>query len=656
MSNLQESGIQHGNGIGGSDDPSRSLGERSPNDSAQVSSIGNNNTLQAPLPPTLAETQISPGRNRRLNFRPFPVENTNFRPVRNAYTPNNQNLNNQRFTRFNATNSNINYANQFPSLPNGQEQNGSTTQILNSISSAQTPSNFSNFVQPDIRDIMAGSINQENDNINVNNTTRTTNITAEIPDNFRPPSSVIYRSNPETNYVPYIYNSWFPNSEYFSDTNRGNFLPPPPPPVAYSQHGASYTPHNPATGSLLSTTPPIMMDHNTQGTTNLLHQQQSLLYQKWTRELNLADHRARAIDKIRETDFTQLTNENISSFIVWKRAFELNMKLKHLLYLLDENFIQFANIESSPNPRNEVYQNNINLYQLHSSLIKQLESNQLKEISKTISILIYVLQDNISIKLVHTLDGRSLPNIIWLKLNKLHLNMNLIEKIQLDTFNGLGFLTELHLNHNNISELEDECFFYLINLKRIDLSFNKIKTIPSRVFKGLDKSLSLIYLNNNDLCQSIQADLFNELYLLSVLYLNNNSLSFLEQNTFKKLTNLAILNLSFNCLERLEKNVFIDLIHLEQLDLSNNQLTELDEAIFQNLKDICKIDLSVNQLDRIACDTFAGLAKLKRIYLANNRLTSLVISFEKCVDFICFKDEWITNDLKDVDFIPAVGK
>jgi len=90
--------------------------------------------------------------------------------------------------------------------------------------------------------------------------------------------------------------------------------------------------------------------------------------------------------------------------------------------------------------------------------------------------------------------------------------------------------------------------------------------------------------------------------------------------------------------------------------LSNNQLTELDEAIFQNLKDICKIDLSVNQLDRIACDTFAGLAKLKRIYLANNRLTSLVISFEKCVDFICFKDEWITNDLKDVDFIPAVGK
>lgn len=61
---------------------------------------------------------------------------------------------------------------------------------------------------------------------------------------------------------------------------------------------------------------------------------------------------------------------------------------------------------------------------------------------------------------------------------------NNLEKIQLNTFNGLSSLKDLDLSYNNITFLESGAFSYLKELITLDLQSNNLNEIVTDPFYG----------------------------------------------------------------------------------------------------------------------------------------------------------------------------
>lgn len=124
-----------------------------------------------------------------------------------------------------------------------------------------------------------------------------------------------------------------------------------------------------------------------------------------------------------------------------------------------------------------------------------------------------------------------------------------ISRIDSNTFNQMSmFLSILHLDHNLINEIDQDTFFELNNLKVLRLDFNRLES-----FK----------LN------------FSKKNKLERLYLNNNQIHSIGFDTFLNLNKLLVLDLSFNKLMRLSVDYFNGLTSLRKYCLNNNEINDV---------------------------------------------------------------------------------
>jgi Leucine-rich repeat (LRR) protein len=152
--------------------------------------------------------------------------------------------------------------------------------------------------------------------------------------------------------------------------------------------------------------------------------------------------------------------------------------------------------------------------------------------------------------LAEWLKDKILNDVLYLNNDDDILPKNIkISKIDSNTFNQMSkSLSILHLDHNLINDIDQDTFFELNNLKVLRLDFNRLQAFNLKI---------------------------SEKNQLESLYLNNNQIHSIGFDTFLNLNKLLVLDLSFNRLMRLTFNYFAGLTSLRKYCLNNNEINDV---------------------------------------------------------------------------------
>jgi hypothetical protein len=171
---------------------------------------------------------------------------------------------------------------------------------------------------------------------------------------------------------------------------------------------------------------------------------------------------------------------------------------------------------------------------------------------------------------------------------------------------------------NSFSKLVDGIFKKYPNLESLRLENCGISQISAGAFDGLVK-LKILDLNNNDIKNSIDENVFKSLTNLEKLDLGDNAIENLDENLLRNNRQLKWLSLSSNKISWLDPYFFSHLKNLEALFLQFNQITTLDRETFEENIKLKKLFLSNNEIFEIERDTFKNLNELIKLDLEKNQ-------------------------------------
>ncbi|XP_072180194.1 uncharacterized protein [Diadema setosum] len=179
----------------------------------------------------------------------------------------------------------------------------------------------------------------------------------------------------------------------------------------------------------------------------------------------------------------------------------------------------------------------------------------------------------------------------------------------------------LDLSYNRINRIESDSFAGLGNLLRLALSYNDIYTLPEKVFLHLT-SLQNLDLSNNHLT-AVQAHVYTALPRLQILTLKRNYIAAIEPGALNGLHELAELYLDFNIIEDVNRPMFSDLPNLVWLGLDSNNIEILRNGTFQDLISLTDLILRRNRISYIEAGAMRGLDKIIGVSFTGNAITEL---------------------------------
>ncbi|XP_074133253.1 toll-like receptor 13 [Sminthopsis crassicaudata] len=196
------------------------------------------------------------------------------------------------------------------------------------------------------------------------------------------------------------------------------------------------------------------------------------------------------------------------------------------------------------------------------------------------------------------------------KLYKLDLAYNILSDFLPGVFLGLEGLEILDLSFNKITyettkSLQYPPFKDLPSLKYLNLEgqINGIQVVPINFFQGLGSLQELLLGKNSRVfLDHCQLD-----YLLNLTRLDISGTKagdrglYLNTSLFQKLKQLKVLRLENNNLDSLVPEMFFALEHLQVFSLRFNNLKIIHQNLLQNLKSLTYFDVYGNKLDCI-CD------------------------------------------------------
>ncbi|XP_074062101.1 toll-like receptor 13 [Macrotis lagotis] len=196
------------------------------------------------------------------------------------------------------------------------------------------------------------------------------------------------------------------------------------------------------------------------------------------------------------------------------------------------------------------------------------------------------------------------------KLYKLDLAYNILSYFYPGMFLGLGGLEVLDLSFNKITyetskSLHPPPFTDLQSLKYLNLEgqINGIQVVPTNFFQGLGSLQELLLGKNSKVfLDHLQLDQLPNLTKLDISGTKAGDRGlFLNTSLFQKLKQLKILRLENNNLESLVPETFFGLEHLQVFSLRFNSLKFIHQNLLQNLKSLMYFDVYGNKLE-CTCD------------------------------------------------------
>ncbi|CAF1660713.1 unnamed protein product [Rotaria magnacalcarata] len=204
-----------------------------------------------------------------------------------------------------------------------------------------------------------------------------------------------------------------------------------------------------------------------------------------------------------------------------------------------------------------------------------------------------------------------LPNLVTLCLSQN--NFNYLKNIHLKylkildlSSNGLQYidrnifhsLEKLYLQNNEINSLQLTFLLALKNLKELNLDFNRLTFLPEKIFQ-INSNLAYLSLQGNDLNYLTNYSFYG---LKNLIHLNlaRNRLQFAwNQKPFQYLNSLRILNLDRNLHMNITKNTLEDLsMNLFELSIQNCNLTKVNFSL-NFLFNLQRLKLSSNNLKEL---------------------------------------------------------
>lgn len=275
---------------------------------------------------------------------------------------------------------------------------------------------------------------------------------------------------------------------------------------------------------------------------------------------------------------------------------------------------------------------------------------------------------------IHDLKDGAFENLV--KLEKLYLSHNYINKIETTVFTQIPQLMHLDLSHNTVDENEltrtalsktfegikfdnEFQFSQLDKLLFFDVSHSKVSILSTPSFTSMPSSLrmlSLCYTTISHIPEGMFTDSNLQVLDLSgnpslAYYSQGGSLSNLshslqvlsmEDSMIKslglicRLKNLKILQLEGNNINQINRTTFYGLESLEMLDLSSNHLSNWYSRVFENNPNLRLLKLRNNNINLVTSAMFEDFSLLRYLALGNN-------------DFLCscnmreFMDQAISN-------------
>lgn len=208
---------------------------------------------------------------------------------------------------------------------------------------------------------------------------------------------------------------------------------------------------------------------------------------------------------------------------------------------------------------------------------------------------------------------QSVPQVLPLGLETLHLEQNSIVSIRRDALGSYTKLRNILLIENKLASIEDGTFGDMTQLAELWLNVNNLQQIPV----GLPTGLRQLHLDNNEV-SAINSNGFPANSLLETLSLQTNAITGLSSESFNNLASLQTLYLGGNRISVLTNRTFSPLANLQTLSLLRLDLDSIEEGVFYGLSNLTSLDCSfilVAKRDGIKGNIFEGLSKVKLLSL-----------------------------------------
>ncbi|KAG1679209.1 Relaxin receptor 2 [Nymphon striatum] len=186
----------------------------------------------------------------------------------------------------------------------------------------------------------------------------------------------------------------------------------------------------------------------------------------------------------------------------------------------------------------------------------------------------------------------------------------------------------LMMKNNGISKLTAEQFDSYKKLSVLLLDHNGIKDIPARVFSNMKLITLYVYLRREGFTSNRG---IGALISIGLLSLANNHLVKIKVGTFDGLQNtLKILFLNNNELKSIEAPVFYGFENLHEFHLDHNDIQKINRETLSSLTLLIGLFLDYNEIESIEAESFRKLGRLKEFHFKKFRYCSYVPFVRVC--------------------------
>nr|XP_053641738.1 chaoptin-like [Cherax quadricarinatus] len=184
-------------------------------------------------------------------------------------------------------------------------------------------------------------------------------------------------------------------------------------------------------------------------------------------------------------------------------------------------------------------------------------------------------------------------------------------------------LSELDLQYNDLIRLPRDALRRLRKLKTLDLTGNYISDLTVEDFEGYETSLQTLVLAENSLT-TLPGAIFKTLENLRTINLRGNNIMTINTRAFHGSTSqLAHINLGNNLLPAIPFEAMAEVRNLQTLNLERNRISHTFEVLFTGSLFLDTLVLDFNQIETLPPYSFQNFGTVNRTSLRGNPLTHI---------------------------------